>query len=202
MFDKSSSGRGGWTRGARLLALLCGSAGVAFAAACKNDGKAKGPPPPSPVVVAFYSMRIASHSTGAPTAAELRQFAPFLSDTLNALLKAAAAERDREAKRAPDEKPPFVEGDLYSSMFEGPTSFAVMRDSAAATQKKSVVRFTYVSNGDSYTWTDTVTLGKKGRSDVIEDIAYGGAGEFGNHGTLRTSLEAALAPAGSLPAKP
>lgn len=164
-------------------------------AACKG----KGPPAPSPVVVAFYSARIASHSTGAPTADELRQFAPFLSDTLTALLKAAAAMRDREATRAPDEKPPFVEGDLYSSLFEGPTSFVVLRDSASARQNKSVVQFTNVSNGASVTWTDTVRLGKKGRFEVIEDIAYGGAGEFGNHGTLRTSLESALTPA---PLKP
>ncbi len=164
--------------------------------------KGKGPPAPSPVVVAFYSARIASHSTGAPTADELRLLAPFLSDTLTALLKAAAELRDREAKRAPDEKPPFIEGDLYSSTFEGPTSFVVLSDSAATAQSKSVVRFTYISNGDSYTWTDTVRLGRKGRFEVIEDIAYGGAGEFGNHGTLRASLEAALAPAAPVPAKP
>ena len=163
--------------------------------ACKE----KGPPPPSPVVVAFYSMRIASHSTGAPSPDELRQFAPFFSDTLTSLLRAAGALRDREAKRAPGEKPPYVEGDLYSSMFEGPTSFVQLRDSAAATQHKSVVRFTYVNSGESYSWTDTVRLGRKGRVEVIEDIAYGGAGEFGNHGTLRTSLEAALTQS---PAKP
>ena len=166
---------------ARVVAVL-------LLVACKG----KGPPPPSPVVVAFYAMRIASHSTGAPNADELRQFAPFFSDTLTSLLRAAGALRDREAKRAPGEKPPYVEGDLYSSMFEGPTSFVQLRDSAAATQHKSVVRFTYVNSGESYSWTDTVRLGRKGRVEVIEDIAYGGAGEFGNHGTLRTSLEAAL----------
>ena len=164
--------------------------------------KGKGLPAPSPVVVAFYTARIASRTSGAPTADELRQFAPFLSDTLTALLKAATALRDREAKRAPDAKPPFVDGDLYSSRFEGPTSFVVLRDSASTTHSTSVVRFTYISNGDSYTWTDTVRLGRKGRFEVIEDIAYGGAGEFGNHGTLRASLEATLAPAAVLPAKP
>ncbi len=173
---------------ARVVALL-------LLVACKG----KGPPPSSPMVVAFYAMRIASHSTGAPKADELRQFAPFFSDTLTSLLRAAGALRDREAKRAPGEKPPYVEGDLYSSMFEGPTSFVQLQDSAAATQHKSVVRFTYVNSGQSYSWTDTVRLGRKGRVEVIEDIAYGGAGEFGNRGTLRTSLEAALTQS---PAKP
>lgn len=161
-----------------------------LAASCKD----KGPPAPSPVVVAFYSVRIASKSTGAPSANALRQFAPFLSDTLTSLLRAAGEVRDREAARAPDEKPPFVEGDLFSSLFEGPTSFVVLRDTVAARQKKSVVRFTNIYNGESYTWTDTVLLGKRGRNDVIEDVLYGGAGDFGNHGTLRTSLESALVP--------
>ncbi len=170
-------------RGCALLPL-------ALVLACNVKGK--GPPPPSPVLVAFYTLRIASRTTGAPTTAELAQFKPFLSDTLSALLAAAGALRDREARRTPNEKPPFVEGDLYSSLFEGPTSFVVLRDSAAARAGKSVVQFTYVSNGDSFTWTDTVKLGRKGRFEVIEDVLYGGAGDFNNHGTLRSTLETEL----------
>ncbi len=161
--------------------------------ACKHDG----PEPPSPVVVAFYSWRVASRTTGAPTAAELQQFAPLLSDTLTALLRAASALRDREAARAPNEKPPFAEGDLYSSLFEGPTKFALVRDTVAARQHKTIVAFTHITNGDSYSWTDTVLIGKKQNGkkkpfDVIEDVMYGGAGEFGNHGSLRKNLEQAL----------
>ncbi len=147
---------------------------------------------PSPVVVAFYTARIASGTTGAPSADVLRQFAPLLSDTLTALLRAAAEMRDRAVKLAPTEKPPFAEGDLYSSLFEGPTKFTLVRDTSAARQRKTVVQFVRVDNGDRYTWTDTVQLGKHGRYDVIEDIRYGGAGEFGNHGALRASLEATL----------
>jgi hypothetical protein len=178
-----------WT--ARACALVCTL--LLPLAACKRDG----PEPPSPVVVAFYSWRVASRTTGAPTAVELQQFAPLLSDTLTALLRAAGALRDREAARAPDEKPPFVEGDLYSSLLEGPTKFSLVRDTVAARQGKTVVAFTYIVNGDSYSWTDTVLVGKKkiGKKkayDVIEDVLYGGAGEFGNHGSLRQNLERAL----------
>jgi hypothetical protein len=148
---------------------------------------------PSPVVVAFYTARIASGTTGAPSAEVLRQFAPLLSDTLTALLRAAGVAEERAINAAPGEKPPFAEGDLYSSLFEGPTKFSLVRDTIAARQRKVVVRFIRVDNGASYTWTDTVQLGKKGRYDVIDDIRYGGAGEFGNHGSLRESLEASLA---------
>ncbi len=172
-------------------------------ASCKE----RGPAPPSPVVVAFYSLRIVAQSTGAPTEDQLRQFAPFLSDTLAALLRTASAMREQAIIRSPSEKPPFAEGDLFSSLFEGPTTFLVLRDSAASAQRKVVVRFTYIQNGDSYAWTDTVQLGqkrlgKKRPFDVIEDIAYGGAGEFGNKGTLRRNLELALTAAASSAAPP
>ena len=157
---------------------------------------------PSPVVVAFYTARIASKTTGAPSADVLRQFAPLLSDTLVALLRAAAVMEDRAIKLAPDEKPPFAEGDLYSSLFEGPTAFSLVRDTVAARQRKVVMRFVRVDNGASYSWTDTVYLGKHDRYDVIDDIRYGGAGEFGNHGSLRASLEASLSELNAAATKP
>jgi hypothetical protein len=171
-----------------------GFGALMLAAAAIASCTRKEPPleAPSPVVVAFYMARIASHTTGAPSAETLRQFAPLLSDTLTALLRAANAQNARAIALAPTEKPPFAEGDLYSSLFEGPTRFSLVRDTTAARHRKVVVRFMRIDNGDSYTWTDTVRLGKKGRYDVIEDIMYGGAGEFGNHGSLRTSLEASL----------
>ncbi len=174
----------------RRVLLTCVLLPLSGATACEVQGK--GPPPPSPVVVAFYSLRIASRTTGAPTTAELTRLKPFVSDTLSALLAAAGALRDREARRAPNEKPPFAEGDLYSSLFEGPTSFVVLRDSVSTRAGKSVVQFTHVSNGERFTWTDTVKLGRKGRFDVIDDVLYGGAGDFNNHGTLRGTLESAL----------
>ena len=149
-------------------------------------------PAPSPVVQAFYAIRVGSSMTGAPTAAELERIAPFLSDTLTALLKAARTLHDREAQQHPDDKPPFAEGDLFSSLFEGADSFTTVPDSVAARNQRVVVMFMYKRGGKPYTWTDTVIIAKKKRHDVIDDIAYGGAGEFGNHGQLRATLERAL----------
>ena len=147
---------------------------------------------PSPMVSAFYTIRIGSLMTGAPTEAELTRIAPFFSDTLLALLTRARAVHDREAQAAPGDKPPFAEGDLFSSLFEGPQSFTIVPNSVAARNHRVVVLFMYMGDGKPYTWTDTIVVARKKRHDVIEDIAYGGAGEFGNHGTLRAMLEGAL----------
>ena len=149
-------------------------------------------PAPSPVVSAFYTIRIGSSMTGAPTEAELAHIAPFFSDTLVALLTRARALHDREAERVPGDKPPFAEGDLFSSLFEGPQSFTIVPDSVAARNHRVVVMFMYKGGGKPYTWTDTIVVVRKKRHDVIDDIAYGGAGEFGNHGTLRAMLEGTL----------
>ena len=168
--------------------IAAAAAGAFLLAGC--DGTRS--PAPSPVVNAFYAIRIGSSMTGAPTEAELLRIAPFLSDTLAALLKGARALHDREATRVPDDKPPFTEGDLFSSLFEGPQSFSIVPDSVAARNHRVVVMFMYTGDAKPYTWTDTVVIARQKRHDVIDDIAYGGAGEFGNHGTLRAMLERAL----------
>lgn len=147
---------------------------------------------PTHVVTEFYTARIASKLTGAPTPAELARIAPFLSDTLRALLAAADRQRDADMKRAPDEKPAFAEGDLFSSLFEGATAFRLVEDSVGSAGHVPV-RFTYADANDTTTWTDTVQVAREHDRYVIADVAYGGTWAFANGGRLRASLERALA---------
>ena len=74
------------------------------------------------VVEKFYATTIAQKVTGAPTAAQLAALSPLLSDTLRALLDAARRRNEADVARAPDEKPAFADGDLFSSLFEGPSA--------------------------------------------------------------------------------
>lgn len=150
--------------------------------------------PPSTVVSQFFSARITSGLTGAPSDSQLAQLAPFLADTLEHLLVAARRLRDAEAASAPDEKPSFVEGDLFSSLFEGPTSFTIVPDTGSAPPGRVLVRLQYAGGGDTVSWTDRVVISQQNGHNVIADIEYGGNWAFGNSGTLRMMLERALAP--------
>lgn len=147
----------------------------------------------SSVVQKFYDAAIAGHVSGAPTEPQLATLAPYLSDTLRALLVAARKRNEADVARAPDEKPSFAEGDLFSSMFEGPNAVAVLGDSARGSVRVATVRMTYSGAQPAITWTDHVVLTQQGGRYLIDDIEYGGTWDFASKGTLRSSLVAALA---------
>jgi hypothetical protein len=152
-------------------------------------------PSASNVVRQFYAATIAGKVSGAPTAEQLTTLTPLLSDTLRSLLAAARRLSDAEAARSPDEKPPFVEGDLFSSLFEGPTSVEVSADSARGDRRVASVRMTSNGANPPVTWVDRAVLVKQGDRYVIDDIEYGGQWDFANKGTVRSTLVSGLAAA-------
>lgn len=152
-------------------------------------------PTPGTVVTAFYSATIGTPSFGPPTPGELAVLGPMLSDTLRALLLAARELHDSDLARAPDEKPAFADGSLYSSLFEGPTTAAVVADSARGAAHAVSVRLTYSGATPPVSWTDVALVIEEGGHFVIDDIEYHGTWDFANRGTLRQMLTRALAPA-------
>ncbi len=149
----------------------------------------------SAVVRQFYAATIADHMSGAPTAQQLATLAPYVSDTLRSLLAAARKRNEADLVRAPDEKPSFAEGDLFSSLFEGPNEATVLADSARGALRVATVRMTYTGAQPAVTWIDHVVLTEQAGRYVIDDIEYGGTWAFANKRTLRASLATALATA-------
>ena len=152
-------------------------------AACAPRAKVE----PGAAVEAFYAHLLTYPVIGAPNAGDLPRIAPFLSDSLLADLQRAAQLRDRAAALHPDEKPPFAEGDLFTSMFEGPTAFYV-----EATQERParavLVHFEHREGKSSVQWVDTVYVARRDTTWAITEIAYGGTWPMANHGTLRKLL--------------
>ena len=134
---------------------------------------------PRDVVERFYTTYIADKPAGLPDGEHLERLQPFLTDRLYALIVDALKYRDEMIERHPDEKPPYVDGDHFTSVFEGPRSFAVLGVDGGNVR----VRFT---DEPSITWEDTIVV-KDGR---IDDVIYGGAGEFNPPGRLSDRLKA------------
>lgn len=149
-------------------------------------------PDPSATVARFYATYLTSGVAGAPDSARLAALAPYLTDTLRALLAGAGRLRDEEARRAPDEKPPFADGDLFSSLFEGPTGASVVGRDSTGGVHRVLVRLAYHHADPVQRWTDTAVVVRGGGRWAIDDIRYGGEWGFANRGGLRESLEAAL----------
>lgn len=130
--------------------------------------------------------------TGAPTAEQLALLRPSLTDPLVALLDSARRVREADARRTPGEKPAFAEGDLFSSLVEGPTAFTVVREDAADAARHVVVRFTDDRAKPAATWEDTVIVVRERGRWAVADVRYGGAWPFANRGRLLASLSAGL----------
>ena len=147
---------------------------------------------PTVPVGLLYGAYVGHGVSGAPTDSQLTALAPHISDTLRGLLAATRRVRDEEARASPDEKPSFADGDLLSSLFEGPSRYEVLPADTAGPPYRVPVRLTYDGTTPSVTWTDTAIVVRENDRLVVGDITFGGTWEFGNKGSLRQGLEQAL----------
>jgi hypothetical protein len=147
---------------------------------------------PTGVVERFYELRIDSEMSGAPTPDEFEAIEPYLTPELHGLLEEAGKQRDLEAAAAPDEKPAFADGDLFSSLFEGPTAFRVVGERPRGDARRVAVRFTSRHGPESVSWEDTVVVVPQDGDWAIADVEYSGSWEFASRGTLKSNLRRAL----------
>lgn len=151
---------------------------------------------PAEVATDFYRARMAIGSTGVPTTAQLDTLAPFLSAQLRLLLQEARVLHDAQAAAHPDEKPAFADGDLFSSLFEGPTGFAVL---AGGSGLRVAVELRDDRATPPVTWSDTVVVQEEGGRLVVADIVYGATWDFANRGSLVALLTPSRPGADSTP---
>ena len=135
----------------------------------------------------FYTLVIREAPSGLPDEAEMRLFRPRLSRGLRTLFARAYREQARAMREHPDEKPPLVEGCLFSCSFEGPKQFKVGGTKISG-------RFAYVaveqgSEPDaSARWTDTLVLVKERGRWLVWDVRMGCTWDFRMGPTLRAML--------------
>jgi hypothetical protein len=172
----------------RLLSALSALCALCVSAACRPAPPAE---KPEKVVEVFFGNLFLAPFGGAPDSARLVQLRPFLSDTLAALLVAADSTRAADIARAPNEKPAWVDGDLFGSLFEGASGFYLQYGVAdGAGYKVPVVKQYQPKPGDPRTvWTDTAVVVAQRGKWVVDDGIFGGGWDFAQKGGLRQALE-------------
>ncbi|MGE0440175.1 MAG: hypothetical protein AB7L66_10680 [Gemmatimonadales bacterium] len=157
-------------------------------------GCAGQPAPREAAVAGLYRTVIRLRLAGAPTAAQLDSLAPYLSSGLRADLDRARRLRETEEQAHPGDKPPFADGDLFSSLFEGPTAI----DAVVGADDRFVAHLRDERPTPAVSWTDTVVVVDEGGRPAVDDVRYGGTWDFANRGSLRAALaESAGAPPGA-----
>jgi hypothetical protein len=137
----------------------------------------------------FYAVAHAAQS-GLPDAATRAKLAPLVTPRLASLIDRASA-AEESFTTANKNSPPLAEGDLYSSLFEGPTAYTVGACSGDAAKASCAVNLTHDDKGASgpTRWTDTLYLANTASGWKVDDIGYGGTWAFSNKGKLSETLE-------------
>lgn len=123
-----------------------------------------------------------------PAVAEWEPFAPRATPALTEAIKRAQTEQAEFMKKFPDEKPPWVDGDLFSSLFEGPQRFEIGEAKITGDRAEVPVTCVHTYGGDTAKWTDILILTKTESGWLVDDLRYGGTWDFAAMGTLREAL--------------
>ncbi len=155
------------------------------------------------VVTGFYGAYQTFHpSDGIPDAKGRAKYEPYISPALDKLLMEGDKAEDRFAKANKD-SPPLIEGDLFTSNFEGATSYKL--GACAANGKTGTCKVTLTDDPGKtnnpkdkpFSWTDTVFLVDTQSGWRVDDIGYGGNWDFGNKGKMTGTLKGAIQDAGN-----
>jgi hypothetical protein len=150
------------------------------------------PGEPATLVKGFYEFWLSFHASGLPSTVQREKVAPFLSSDLLHLIRDAQEHQARLAKENPAEKPPFADGDLFSSNFEGATRFTVGAVEPREDGFRVAVRFEYADPRDPKRlarWEDAVFLKWEGARLALDDVEFLAPWPFASHGRLSEALK-------------
>ncbi len=161
-----------------ILAVLLGSSASGLAQSSPQDGATQ-----------FYNAYIKLKPRGLPDRRQRRVLWPLLTADLRKMFAAAQREQLKFARAHPNEKPPWADGDLFSSLFEGANSFKLGEATVNDDYAEIPVQLALIdSRGDSR-WTDTVLLKRNKNTWRVSDIIFGGEWQFKTGSSLRGVLK-------------
>jgi hypothetical protein len=150
----------------------------------------------------LYSIVLTIPKWGVPSEDKLHLLAPYMSKRLTALFRNALAYREKFIKDNPpqfnkdgisiQDKPPFCDGDVFSSSFEGATKFAIGKSSILANKYRIILHLELIDPtrpNEPFKWTDAIYVIKEDGRFVVDDMEFLGTWDFGNHGLLSQSLK-------------
>lgn len=149
-------------------------------------------PAQGPVAVAmdFLVMHQRLGNSGLPRRSDLAAYDAFLCQDLAQSIRAAQVRQEVARVERPDEKPPYVDGDLFSSLFEGPEEFEVRDSDVDGDTARVSVAMRHGDGGKASRWTDTLVLRLDEGIWCLADVEYGGDWPMANKGRLGAALQA------------
>jgi Protein of unknown function (DUF3828) len=142
---------------------------------------------PEGTVGEFYAWRVRQPAMTMPSKQQMSELRPYVSDELYALLTQASEEARQSSK--PGRRRSFIDGDLFSSLSDGPTSFVQGEMEGTPTGDVEIpVRLTSAQQLPAVYWVDRVRVVRQDDRYVIADIYYANHWRVGNKQTLVAAL--------------
>ena len=155
---------------------------------------------PAAAINAFYTVYASQQAQGGgiPDATGRVRYAPVLSPRLNKQLAAAAGAQVRLTAKVKNAVPPMLEGDIFSSLFEGATAWKVGACQGNAKTARCPVALTYTpppsqKASKPANWSDTILLENTPQGWKVDDVMYDAGFAFGNTGRLSSMLQMVIA---------
>lgn len=146
--------------------------------------------PPAAVAETFYRELVVLDPRGLPSTDDVQALGPLLSSGMRESIARARGRQQAEIDARPDDKPSFVEGSLFTSLFEGPTAvLSVTADATSPTRVRIALEHAPASQ-DATRWTDRALMRCEGGRWRVDDIEFGGDWDFAAQGRLREALDA------------
>ena len=180
-----------------ILALGLGSCGAEPASGSKTtqgpSAPAAGGAPDNTVEEFYAAYRALPAGGGIPDEDARATLTPFISPALSKLLSDADAAETAYAKATNGESPPLIEGDPFSSLFEGATAYDVGKCEGDAKEQQCIVDLTHDDKSAKPTkWQDTADVVMTDKGWRVDDIEFGGTWDFANKGRLTELLKATI----------
>ena len=140
------------------------------------------------LVTDFYEMRQRLGRTGLPDEGEMKAYRAFLCAPLASAMDAARVRQRAYMQANPEEKPPLVEGDLFSSLFEGVDVVTPAGTEVNADGARVAVAMRFGEGDSAVRWKDVVLLSRDQDTWCIADVEYRGDWPFANKGKLSQTL--------------
>ena len=146
------------------------------------------------VAQGFYTQWLTPpRSNGLPSPTVRARIAPLLSQRLSQLFAQAAA-ADTRFRAANRFAPSLLEGDLFSSLLDGPASFRVGACTGTAAAQRCRIQFHRPPEPKAAgpvrpaDWGDDLLLVNEGGTWKVDDVDYRGGFAYGNTGLLSQTL--------------
>lgn len=141
----------------------------------------------------FYDIRLSEKSGGVPGAELRARFRSVISPELDSLLARADEAERRHTERVNNAEPPYLQGDIFSSLFEGPTAFEIDTCEGRDDTVVCDVLLVHEAEDQPFQWTDRVALVEDDERWLVNDILYGGDWDFAPRGSLQGALKSVIA---------